>query len=76
MQPGNRLSSETVPASGRGPERTDAEPANGAAVTLRRQALEIIEEVLNGTSPVQAEVRARLRMHVAGKPGAPEQAIL
>jgi hypothetical protein len=59
-----------------GPERPDAEPPDAAPVTIRRQALEIIEEVLSGTCPGQAEARARLRICVADKPGAPELAIL
>lgn len=56
-------------------ERTP-DPRDRTVVALHRQALEIIEEVLSGTSPEQAGVRARLRIHVARNSGAPERALL
>jgi EAL domain-containing protein (putative c-di-GMP-specific phosphodiesterase class I) len=41
----------------------------------RQQAYEIIEAVLSGTDPEGAEVRERLREHVAAHPGQPEAAL-
>ena len=51
-------------------------PRDRTVATVQRQALEIIEEVLSGTSPEQAGARARLRIHVASNPGAPVRALL
>ncbi|MDQ0866540.1 EAL domain-containing protein [Arthrobacter globiformis] len=42
---------------------------------VREQAYEIIEAVLAGTDPEGAEVRERLREHVAAHPGNPEAAL-
>ncbi|RAM38605.1 EAL domain-containing protein [Arthrobacter globiformis] len=42
---------------------------------VRAQAREIIEAVLAGTDPEGAEVRERLREHVAAHPGHPEAAL-
>lgn len=56
-------------------ERTPG-PRDWTVLTLHRQVLEIIEEVLSGTNPEQAGDRARLRIHVARNPGAPERALL
>ncbi|MCZ2404684.1 hypothetical protein IV498_16235 [Paenarthrobacter sp. Z7-10] len=42
----------------------------------RRQALEIIQTVLNDPAPEREEIRARLRRHVATDPGHPELALL
>lgn len=48
----------------------------GSEVPLvREQAYEIIEAVLAGTDPEGAEVRERLREHVAAHPGSPEAAL-
>ncbi len=58
------------------PDGTNVVTPIGAGTLLRVQVLEIIQEVLGGTCPEQAEVRARLRTHVEGNPGAPERAIL
>ena len=43
---------------------------------LRRQATSIIDEVLAGTNPEEADVREKLRWHVANNPGQPEKALL
>jgi hypothetical protein len=43
---------------------------------LRRQSTSIIDEVLAGTDPDEAEVREKLRWHVANNPGRPEKALL
>jgi hypothetical protein len=43
---------------------------------LRRQAVSIIEEVLAGSGPEEAEVREQLKWHVANNPGRPEKALL
>jgi EAL domain-containing protein (putative c-di-GMP-specific phosphodiesterase class I) len=51
----------------------DDRPASEALV--REQAYEIIEAVLAGTDPEGAEVRERLREHVAAHPGNPEAAL-
>jgi hypothetical protein len=43
---------------------------------LRRQASSIIEAILADTGPEEAEVREKLRRHVAKNPGQPEKALL
>lgn len=43
---------------------------------LRRQSTSIINEVLAGTGPEEADVRDRLRWHVENNPGQPEKALL
>jgi hypothetical protein len=43
---------------------------------LRRQATSIIDEVLAGTDPEEADVREKLQWHVANNPGQPEKALL
>jgi hypothetical protein len=43
---------------------------------LRRQSTSIIDEVLAGTDPEEADVREQLRWHVANNPGQPEKALL
>jgi len=43
---------------------------------LRRQSTSIIDEVLAGTEPEEAEAREKLRWHVANNPGQPEKALL
>ncbi len=43
---------------------------------LRRQSTSIIDEVLAGTDPEEADVRDRLRWHVENNPGQPEKALL
>jgi EAL domain-containing protein (putative c-di-GMP-specific phosphodiesterase class I) len=57
----------------------DSQPGDGRpgseAPLVREQAYEIIEAVLAGTDPEGAEVRERLREHVAAHPGNPEAAL-
>ncbi|WP_427133609.1 hypothetical protein [Pseudarthrobacter sp. S9] len=43
---------------------------------LRRQVTSIIDEILSDTGPEEAEVREKLRWHVANNPGKPEKALL
>ena len=43
---------------------------------LRRQVSSIIEAILAETGPEEAEVREKLRRHVAKNPGRPEKALL
>ncbi|AXJ11816.1 hypothetical protein CFN17_11290 [Arthrobacter sp. PM3] len=43
---------------------------------LRRQSISIIEEVLAGVDPGEADVREQLKWHVANNPGRPEKALL
>ena len=43
---------------------------------LRRQVSTIIDAILADDSPDEAEVRERLRRHVARNPGHPEKALL
>lgn len=43
---------------------------------LRGQVIEIIDAILAETSPEEADVRERLRRHVANHPGRPEKALL
>ncbi|MGY4542623.1 hypothetical protein ACVWY0_002547 [Arthrobacter sp. UYNi723] len=47
-----------------------------AHLDLQLQALEIIEEILRGTAPEEAEARSSLRWHVAHHPGQPQRALL
>lgn len=61
-------SSRTVPAKTR-EEQHDLEP-------LRLQVTSIIDEILAETGSADAEVRDRLRRHVAENPGQPEKALL
>lgn len=44
--------------------------------TLREQAQEIIDEVLNGSGPEGEQVRAKLRASVLRHPGRPDHALL
>lgn len=53
-----------------------AEARRLAQESLRWQAQEIIDEVLQGTSPDEELARARLRRCVARNPGRPERALL
>lgn len=53
-----------------------AEVRQFARDSLRWQAQEIIDEVLNGTEPGEELARARLRRCVAQNPGRPERALL
>jgi len=50
--------------------------ANPDLEPLRRQAASIIDEVLAGTNPEEADVREKLQWHVANNPGQPEKALL
>jgi hypothetical protein len=43
---------------------------------LRRQVSAIIDAILADTKPEEAEVREKLRWHVADNPGQPEKALL
>ena len=43
---------------------------------LRRQVSAIIDAILSDTSPEEAQVREKLRWHVANNPGQPEKALL
>ena len=43
---------------------------------LRRQVSAIIDAILADVNPEEAEVRKKLRWHVANNPGQPEQALL
>jgi hypothetical protein len=43
---------------------------------LRGQVTEIIDAILAETGPEEAEVREKLRRHVANHPGRPEKALL
>jgi hypothetical protein len=49
--------------------RSDLEP-------LRKQVSEIIDAILAGKSPDEAELREQLRRHVVQHPGRPEKALL
>jgi hypothetical protein len=49
--------------------------ANPDLEPLRRQATSIINQVLAGTNPEEAEVREKLQWHVANNPGQPEKAL-
>lgn len=50
-------------------EAEDLEP-------LRRQVASIIDAILADTKPEEAQVREKLRWHVANNPGQPEKALL
>ena len=55
----------------------DAEPARDVnGMTLRRQVLEIISDVLADSDPRQAWARDQLQDLLAARPGEPEQALL
>ena len=43
---------------------------------LRRQVTSIIDAILSDTKPEEAQVREKLRWHVANNPGQPEKALL
>jgi hypothetical protein len=43
---------------------------------LQLQVLEIIDEILSGTAPDEADARSSLRMHVSRNPGQPQRALL
>jgi hypothetical protein len=43
---------------------------------LRRQVSAIIDAILSDTTPDEAQVREKLRWHVANNPGQPEKALL
>ncbi|MCB5273950.1 hypothetical protein BJG92_01476 [Arthrobacter sp. SO5] len=43
---------------------------------LRRQVADIIDAVLADTKPEEAEVREKIRWHIAANPGRPEKALL
>lgn len=56
------------------PPNTGSAP--GPEPAIRRQAAEIIDSVLAGSGPEQAEIRDQLRECVAAHPGRPEAALL
>ena len=43
---------------------------------LRQQVSAIIDAILSDTTPEEAQVREKLRRHVANNPGQPEKALL
>jgi len=43
---------------------------------LRRQVSAIIDAILSDTKPEEAQVREKLRWHLANNPGQPEKALL
>jgi hypothetical protein len=57
----------------RSPEANEVEPDLGP---LRRQVTSIIDAILSDTKPEEAQVREKLRWHVANNPGQPEKALL
>lgn len=74
------LKSATRPAKSYSNPRT-SEPQRFPATDpdlepLRRQVSAIIDEILADTRPDEAEVREKLRWHVADNPGQPEKALL
>jgi hypothetical protein len=64
--------------SGAAPQEPAPPPmsADFAGTSLRLQVLDIINSVLNSTSPELEEVRERLRRHVKEHPWNPEIALL
>lgn len=60
------------------PQEPAADSASGqfAGTSLRLQALEIIDSLLDSTQPELDAVRSRLRRHVKEHPGDPEIALL
>ncbi|WP_234754155.1 EAL domain-containing protein [Arthrobacter ramosus] len=68
LPPGAGSALRPEPSSHRLPD--EHEPA------IRRQSAEIIESVLSGSGPEQAEIREQLRECVAAHPGRPEAALL
>ena len=57
----------------RAPAADQADPDLGP---LRRQVSAIIDAILSGTKPEEAQVRENLRWQVANNPGQPEKALL
>ncbi|MFE8884380.1 hypothetical protein ACFYLX_00890 [Pseudarthrobacter enclensis] len=47
-----------------------------ALLELQLQSLEIIEDILSGTDPDEAEARLSLRQQVDRNPGQPQRALL
>jgi hypothetical protein len=66
------MRSEPEPFSGF-PEEV---PESRLKLELQLQALEIIEEILSGTAPEEAEARHSLKWHVDHHPGQPQRALL
>ena len=62
-----------APAAGRAHQ---ADQVNPDLEPLRRQVWSIIDAILSDTKPEEAQVRERLRAHVANNPGQPEKALL
>jgi hypothetical protein len=50
--------------------------AEVAHLGLQLQAMEIIDEILSGTEPCEADVRSSLTWHVEHNPGQPQRALL
>ena len=57
----------------RSPESNEVAPDLGP---LRRQVTSIIDAILSDTKPEEAQVREKLRWHVANNLGQPEKALL
>ena len=68
LSPGSR-----TPEYRRAPTADHVDPDLGA---LRRQVSAIIDTILLDTNPAEAQVREKLRWHVANNPGKPEKALL
>ncbi|WP_353712968.1 EAL domain-containing protein [Arthrobacter sp. K5] len=69
------MDSTRFPSGDGQPDDGGAGGAGAEVPLVREQAYEIIEAVLAGTDPEGAEVRERLREHVAAHPGNPEAAL-
>jgi hypothetical protein len=65
------------PRAGGGPLDTAGArtPTSGSVAGIRRQAADIVDEVLSGTDPHQARARNELRRLMAEHPGSPETAL-
>lgn len=61
------------PEHRRSPAADQVDPDLGP---LRRQVTSIIDAILSDTKPEEAQVREKLRWHVANNPGQPEKALL
>ncbi|MCU1512414.1 MAG: hypothetical protein JWM01_689 [Arthrobacter sp.] len=64
------------PSSARLHDYRRAKEADPDFEPLRRQVSTIIDAILADNAPDEAEVREKLRRHVARNPGRPEQALL
>ena len=77
LRPANRTSKSSPDSRPtehrRSPSAEQVDPDLGP---LRRQVSSIIESILSDTKPEEAQVREKLRWHVANNPGQPEKALL